>query len=315
MFRLPPLTSLARLPDVALVAESWLLPGGERRMRHRSVRVERRLVSYGVVEGDGPTAIVVHGWGLAHPSYARAAEHLAGEGYRVVVPDLPGFGRSSGLPLWRISFHGFAQVLAAFLRELGTEGDPVHLVGHSFGGAVCAQLAHDHPELVRSVVLVSSVSCATWLRDEDGERLLAERPIWDWGRHLLSDFPLGEFPHAARSVLNDLGHNLTFNLPTLGMVGSLIRRADLRSVLESVAAGGVPCAVVWPSNDHVVTRASFEDQCSALGCEGLVVEGNHGWPFADPRSFGRVVGRLLAGGSERPPPAHLPRRRAGAPSV
>jgi len=299
MFRLPSVTSLVKLPGVGLVAGSWLLPDGGGRLRHRTARVRGRLVSYGIVDADGPTAVIVHGWGLAHSSYTRAAEQLAAEGFRVIVPDLPGFGRSSGLPLSRITFHDFAHVLATFLREIGAETSPVHLVGHSFGGAVCAQLAHDHPELVQSVVLVSSVSGATWTREEEQERLLTERPLWDWMRHLITEFPVGEFPHAARAVLNDLGRNLTFNLPTLGIVAGLIRRADLRSELGNIATSGVPCAVIWPSGDHVVTRAAFDDQCAALGCEGMVVEGNHGWPLADPKSFGEVVGRLLSAVAER----------------
>jgi pimeloyl-ACP methyl ester carboxylesterase len=301
VFRLPSLpslpgASLVKLPGLGLLGGNWLVPNGSTgspRMKNRSARIRGRLVSYGIIEGDGETVVLVHGWGLAHSSYALAAERLAASGYRVVVPDLPGFGRSTDLPLSRMSFERFASVLAAFLRELGAADSPVHLVGHSFGGAVSAQTAADHPELVRSVVLVSSVSGATWMRGETDERLLTERPLWDWGVHLLSEFPLGHFPHAAQAVLRDLGHNVAFHLPTMGIVAALIRNADLRPLLGRVAESGVPCAVVWAAGDQVVTKACFDDQCSALGCEGRVVEGNHGWPLADPKEFGRVIGEVL----------------------
>lgn len=267
------------------------------RMRRRIVRLNGKVVSYGVVEAPeaAPTVVLIHGWGLAQASYARAAEELNRAGYRVVVPDLPGFGRSTDLPFAKVSFEGYAAVLGAFLASLGARETPVHVVGHSFGGGVAAQLAHDYAELVASVVLVSAVSGATWMRDSESslERLLTERPLWDWAVHLVHEFPLGEFPRTARSVLADLRHNLTFHLPSLSLVASLIRRTDLRSMLGRVAEAGVPAAVVWAAEDHVIGRAVFEDQCSALRCTGTVVEGNHGWPLADPRGFGRVIGELI----------------------
>ncbi len=311
MFRLPvSLPATVKLPGLELLTGSWLLDGDSRAMRHRSARVRGRVVSYGVVEGTGATVVLLHGWGLAHSSYARSAEQLGRAGFKVIVPDLPGFGRSTDLPFSKLTFESFARVVAGLLRQVGADEAPVHLVGHSFGGAVCAQLAHDYSDFVQSLVLVSSVSGVTWRREAEAERLLAERPLWDWGVHLLREFPLGEFPHTARAVLGDVRHNMAFHLPAMSIVGSLIRRCDLRQLLGRVAEDGILTAVVWPSGDRVVTRAAFEDQCEALGCEGTVVEGNHGWPLANPKDFARVVGELLATGSVAPPepPTGLPLR-------
>jgi len=68
----------------------------------RSCRVGGRRLGYADVlpAGGGPAATVVllHGWGLTHGSYRRAAQELAGHGFRVLVPDLPGFGRRA-LPM------------------------------------------------------------------------------------------------------------------------------------------------------------------------------------------------------------------------
>ncbi len=264
-------------------------------------RANGRPISYGIVEGapTGETArtiVLIHGWALAHSSYGRAAQQLAAHGFDVLVPDLPGFGGSPDLPLRRVSLDSFARVISHFLTELGYAGKPVHLVGHSFGGAVAAQVAHDYPAMVASVVLVDSVSGATWTReDEAAERLLTDRPLWDWGVRLVQEFPFGGFPGAAGTLLRDLGRNVAWHLPSLGAVAGLIRRSDLRGQLEKIASADVPVAVVWAEGDRVITRASFEDQCRALGCQGTVVEGNHGWPIADPSSFGRLVADLLEG--------------------
>ncbi|MGO8876453.1 MAG: alpha/beta fold hydrolase [Acidimicrobiales bacterium] len=273
------------------------------RLRERACRVDGRRVSYGEVvgsteEGDtGPTVVLVHGWGLAHTSYKRAAQELAGHGFRVLMPDLPGFGRSSDLPLGRLSLQAFATSLQGFLLKVHEVHDlpsaAAHVVGHSFGGAVSARLAHDAPELVASLVLVDAATGATWSRNEDSERLLTERPLWDWALHLVHEFPMSEFPATATSVLRDLGHNLVWHLPSLGLVAHLTRHSDILAELRHIATLGIPVSVLWAEGDRVVTKACFDDQCSAVGRQGTVVTGNHGWPMADPASFGRLVAEHL----------------------
>ncbi|MHB8246391.1 MAG: alpha/beta fold hydrolase [Acidimicrobiales bacterium] len=288
MFRIPSVLGyLNRLPSVSEQHAT---------MHDDLCRIDHRDYGYGLVEGKGETIVLIHGWGLAHNSYRAAAEALSLQGFRVIVPDLPGFGCSSKLPFMGLSFTSYATAMRSFIEEChDIAGEPVHLVGHSFGGAVAAQLAHDSPDIVRSVVLVSSVTGATWRRDPETEteRLLAERPIWDWGFHLISQFPVNKFPAPALGVLRDLSHNVLWHLPNMGLVANMIRHSDLRDELAKVRDQHIPVAVVWAAGDSVVTRACFDDQCKALGIDGTVVNGNHGWPLARPDSFGRTVGEII----------------------
>ena len=72
------------------------------------------------------------------------------EGLEVRAVDLPGRGTQEGPALE--SVEQTAAWLASTLKE------PVHVLGHSYGGAVGLQLALDHPHLVRSLFLVASAS-------------------------------------------------------------------------------------------------------------------------------------------------------------
>ena len=86
-------------------------------------------------------------------TWTRAAGLLAGNGYRVLAPDLLGHGESDKVADG-YQLPDFAASLVALLTELKVS--QVSVVGHSFGGAVAMQLAYDHPELARRLVLVSS---------------------------------------------------------------------------------------------------------------------------------------------------------------
>ncbi|HEV8063303.1 MAG TPA: alpha/beta fold hydrolase [Acidimicrobiales bacterium] len=276
------------------------------RLRHRACRANGRLFTYGEAnscalaeDGDDPTIVLIHGWGLAHSSYRRAAEALAAKGFRVLVPDLPGFGWTGDLRRSDVNFANYAGAVADFIDAV-VQAHPapggrrkVHIVGHSFGGAVGAQLAHDIPELVESLTLVAAASGATWSRDDLVERLMAERPLWDWALHLLSEFPLKEFPVAAAPVFRDLGHNLIWHLPSVALAAHITRHSDLRSELSAVVAAGIPVNVIRACDDGVVPQACFDDQCLAAGCTGVVVDGNHGWPLTDPDAFARVISDLV----------------------
>ena len=105
------------------------------------------------VPADGsavPTVVLVHGITSSHLAWAATADLLPS--VRVVAPDLRGRGRSRDLPgPYGMARH--ADDVAAAVRQLGT-GGPAVVVGHSMGGFVGVVLAHRHPDLVASLVLV-----------------------------------------------------------------------------------------------------------------------------------------------------------------
>src|SRR3978361_21200 len=135
------------------------------------IRHHGRLLSYqdlGPV--NAPGGPLIHGMVSDSTTWARAAGQLAEHGHRVLAPDLLGHG-DSDKPDDGYQLADFADSLAALLTELDAPdasaarlaalppelgAHDATVVGHSFGGAVAMQLAYDHPELVRRLVLVSA---------------------------------------------------------------------------------------------------------------------------------------------------------------
>ena len=163
--------------------------------------VDGRPAAYGVI-GHGLPVLFLHGWALGHHSYRAVARRIAARGCQVYTPGLPGSGSTADLPDDQVSLAGYGAWARRFLEAVGVD-EKVVVVGHSFGGGVAISLAYDHPEVVRSLVLVNSIGGSTWKR---GKRLrsLAERPLWDWGLHFPSDmWPLQQATRVLPVVFED----------------------------------------------------------------------------------------------------------------
>ena len=261
----------------------------------KSTEVDGRPALYGVA-GEGVPLVFVHGWGLGQHAYKRALKRLVHLGCRVHAPALPGFGGTAELPRERFDLDGYGAWLAGFLDAVGIT-EPVFLVGHSFGGAVSIQFAHDHQDRVRTLVLVNSVGGSAWSKPGPGGvvKSMAQRPLWDWGIHFPSDIlPIPHLTRVLPVILEDAVPNLLRNPRAMWKAAQLARTADLTTELEELRRRQLPVVVLWGEQDRIIPRPSFDALCAAIGSEGEVVTGNHSWLLADPDSFGEVMTNIVS---------------------
>lgn len=109
--------------------------------------------------GDGPPVVLLHGHPRTGATWHRVAPLLVSRGYRVVVPDLRGYGRSTApepLPDHaQASKRAMAEDVLALMRALGNER--FLLTGHDRGSYAAFRLAMDHPEAVAAVALLDCI--------------------------------------------------------------------------------------------------------------------------------------------------------------
>ena len=103
-------------------------------------------------EGAGDVLLLIHGIGGSSDCW-RDVVHKLSTRYRVIAVDLLGHGHSDK-PRGDYSLGAFAVWLRDFLDALNVREATV--VGHSFGGGVALQFAHQHKEYCRRLVLISS---------------------------------------------------------------------------------------------------------------------------------------------------------------
>lgn len=121
----------------------------------RTVQLGPASVNYHDV-GDGPPVLLVHGSGPGVTAWAnwRLVIPELAQQYRVIAPDMTGFGYTS-VPEVRFDLDLWVDQLVGLLDTLGLER--AHLVGNSFGGAVALHLAARRPSRVAGLVLMGPV--------------------------------------------------------------------------------------------------------------------------------------------------------------
>ncbi|OBK24758.1 2-hydroxy-6-ketonona-2,4-dienedioic acid hydrolase [Mycobacterium asiaticum] len=118
-----------------------------------TVTVNGKPIFY-VETGSGPTIVMLHGGGPGASgvsNYSRNIDTLA-QHFRVIVPDMPGYGRSVKGVNQADPFGYLADMIRGLLDHLDI--DIAHLIGNSYGGAAALRLALDTPHRVAKLVLM-----------------------------------------------------------------------------------------------------------------------------------------------------------------
>ena len=122
-------------------------------MSEQTISVGGKPIFYAET-GVGPVVLLLHGGGPGASgvsNYSRNIEKLA-ESFRVIVPDLPGYGQSGKGIDQSDPFGYLADSMRGMLDALDVER--AHLVGNSYGGACALRLALDSPNRVDRMVLM-----------------------------------------------------------------------------------------------------------------------------------------------------------------
>ncbi len=275
------------------------------------VRLAYRQWPAGAGPAGAPAAaplLLLHGSPGSSADFAALAPLLEHR-FRLIAPDLPGFGSSSrSVPDYSIRAH--AEYAERLLRRL--EIGRAHLVGFSMGGGVALELARRAPDAVASLTLLSSIGIQEF--------------------ELLGSYHINHAIHAAQLAALVGLHE---GVPHFGLLdGAMLDRAyarnffdsdqrPLRGVLESLEA---PTLVLHGERDLLVPVAAAREHHRIVPQSELVVlESDHFALFREPRSIaeplaafidrvesGRALDRASAA-AERLAAAALPFDPAGLP--
>ena len=249
-----------------------------------------------IARGDGEEAVVLlHGFSGDALNWRFVIDEIAA-GRTVVALDLPGHGASTK----RVGDRGTEALVASVVELMDAEGiDRAHLVGHSLGGLLAAELALAAPERVGSLTLVAPAGFGTEIDAEFIEAVAAASSRRDLKGALPKLF--ADRSLVTRELVEEvLRYKRTEGVPEAleALRDTLLEDgAQRQAVAERLAALEVPLLIVWGAEDEVIPSAQTASAPGSARVE--VLEGvGHSPHVESPARLAALLGEHLAGARE-----------------
>lgn len=208
---------------------------------------------------DAPVVLLLHGFGGDKDNWTRFSNTLTDE-YRVIAPDLPGFGQSARNPDWDYTLAAQRERLGAFVDALKL--GRFHIGGNSMGGHLAALYTHRYPAQVISLALLNNGGINApnpsemYLAVARGENPLIVDAPGDFDRLIaIASYKQPFIPWPAKDVLAQRAvDDSTFNRR---IFESLMD--DRSSALEPILANvDVPVLILWGEYDRILDVSSVD---------------------------------------------------------
>jgi len=272
-----------------------------------------------------PPMILIHGFISSNLVWSDVFLPLAGAGFRVIAPDLPGYGYSDKPGDAEYTIEAQARAVLGLMNQLDIR--KAIIVGASYGGAIAATLALDYPERVERVVLVGPVT-----NDQPKKKLLLRISCLPIIGDIVTPLFLGSrwvLRQRTRQVYRRIGaaldeHKLEARhhlLATSNVHRAMIRTArrwSANRIQRDASLIKQPTLIMWGDVDtHIPLREGLKLR-DAIPNSRLVVFRNCGHlpPTEHPEKFVEVVAGFCAATKTRTQkPQPLEFNRSEPPAV
>jgi pimeloyl-ACP methyl ester carboxylesterase len=162
-------------------------------IQEKNINIDNLFINYRTI-GNGPVFLLLHGWGHDSSHWERVAKIIAENGFKVIAPDLPGFGKSQTLNNpWTLE--NYKDFVLRFCQE--TEIKETILFGHSFGGRISILLASEKNDLIISKLIL----CASaGLYTKQSPKFILINSISEFFANILEKIGLSELKDRLKNI-------------------------------------------------------------------------------------------------------------------
>ena len=239
-------------------------------------------------KGSGDVVLLLQGWGTSVELYSAVIDKMA-EKYRVLAPDMPGFGATPEPPEpWHVD--DYADFVLEFCKKLGVT--ECIIFAHSFGGRVTLKLMarENLPVTVKKIILTG----AAGIRHEPSEAARKKAAAYQRSKKFLSSKPMQTlFPNALENLRNKHGS------ADYKAASPMMRQVLVNTVNEDLSALLPLCKpetlLIWGRNDDAAPYEDGQRMEREMPDAGLVTLDNAGhFAFVDQQyTFLRVLSSFL----------------------
>jgi pimeloyl-ACP methyl ester carboxylesterase len=259
--------------------------------------------------GQGPTLVLLHGFGGSVHHWDACAEELS-KNYRVVVPNLSHLFMSTD----RIFFTVQVESIAYFLKT-NFPDQKVYIAGLSFGAALTWALSRQHPELVEKIILINPVVPDPVPMFSLPElRYFFVMPMNSRAIYMLLSTPIGKsFLKRAAMIFRDersgevgrldalTGRRLLFVSHLIFNFSWILRKEDWMWWKSKIANSTFPCLMIFDREDLLFTKDVYLKFAQDLKAEKIVelTGAGHLAIKSRPETISKAIHKYLSDAQEQ----------------
>ncbi|MGZ0170646.1 MAG: alpha/beta fold hydrolase [Planctomycetales bacterium] len=245
--------------------------------------------------GNGSPILFVHGFPLSHSMWRHQIQAFSLD-YRVIAPDLRGFG-DSDVTEGTVTMEQHADDLAALLDELNVN-EPVVLCGLSMGGYIAWQFLQKFPERLRSLILCDTRAIADTAEGVDNRKRLAKMVVENGSAAVAAAMLPNLFSPVTsdrqQASIDELRATIAATSPqgiasaSLGMA----KRPDVTSLLPTIET---PSLLIVGEDDGISPPEEMQTIADAMPNASLVTipEAGHMSPLENPEPVNTAIREFL----------------------
>lgn len=197
-----------------------------------------------VLPGETRQVLILHGWGGSSDSWVKVMKILAREGFKVVCPDFPGFGKSK-TPSFPWGLDDYAEWLNEFADFLNLE--EFFLVAHSFGGRIAVKFTTICPEKIKKLILCASAG----IKPKPGLKTRVVYRLARVGNAVFTPRHLERFKDGAKNVFYVFLRNKDY-VKAKGTMKETIKKVLEEDLLPELSQIKIKTLLLWGGNDKLV---------------------------------------------------------------
>lgn len=212
-------------------------------MEEETIYIDGLKINFKTI-GSGEPLLILHGWGGSHHSWAKVQAILVDKGYRVIVPDLPGFGDSQE-PQKPQTVGNYSDFILKLVDKMNLSS--FFLLGHSFGGRVAIKFTKQNPQRVKKLILCD----ASGVKLELDSKAKIVSALSRFGNALFSKRIFSEFKKSAKSVFHFFLRHKDY-VRVQGVMRETLKLVIAEDLSHELSAIKVQTLILWGEKDNMV---------------------------------------------------------------
>lgn len=249
-----------------------------------------------ITAGEGDPLLLVHGFPLDHSMWGNQLEALS-ESYKVIAPDLRGFGKSTSNDE-TTQMADFAKDLAELLDVLGINSS-IHLCGLSMGGYISFEFWNLFADRLKSLILCDTRAAEDSEETKENKRYKVAKHVLEFGTEALSEAMMPKlFSEASRTentqIVDSTQNVIQTTLPQ-SVAAALLGMAKRTDFTDKLGSINIPTLAVCGEFDEITPLDEMKEMAAKMpNCQFATIEGaGHMAPLEKPEVVNQEISNFL----------------------